>query len=68
VARRLDYWDIKLPSSPPTRVFVAKIMCLSVIWYHAAIETEWDEFLPDLEKLIYKFIWKGSPLKWPETR
>jgi exonuclease III len=63
VARRLDYWDSKLPSSPPTRVFVAKIMCLSVIWYHAAIETEWDEFLPDLEKLIYKFIWKGSPPK-----
>ena len=40
--------NARLPS-PPTRVFVAKIMYLSVIWYHAGLATEWDEVLETLD-------------------
>ena len=63
VYRQLEYWDGRLPSAPPTRVLIAKIMCLSIIWYHAGIVTEWDEVLPELDAKIMKFIWSNNPPK-----
>lgn len=63
VYRQLEYWDNRLPSAPPTRVLVAKIMCLSIIWYHAGIATEWDAVLPELSKRVDKFIWNNKPPK-----
>ena len=60
VYRQMDYWDSKLPSSPIDRVMVAKIMCLSIIWYHAGLTPGWDITLANIEKRVQSFIWKDS--------
>jgi hypothetical protein len=43
VYRQLNDWDNKLSSSPIDRVMVAKIMCLSLVWYHAGILPGWEQ-------------------------
>jgi hypothetical protein len=45
VYRQLDACDYKLSSSPIDRVMVAKIMCLSLLWYHAGIAPGWEPAL-----------------------
>jgi hypothetical protein len=60
VYRQLNDWDNKLSSSPINRVMVAKIMCLSLIWYHAGIMPGLELALQRIEKRIQSFIWKGS--------
>jgi hypothetical protein len=37
IYRQINARDYKLSSSPINRVMVAKIMCLSIAWYHAGI-------------------------------
>jgi hypothetical protein len=62
VYRQLDAWDHKLLLSPINRVMVAKIMCLSLLWYHAGIAPEWEPALRRIEKKVQAFIWKkGIP-------
>jgi hypothetical protein len=62
VYRQLDTWDHKLSSSPIDRVMVAKIMCPSLLWYHAGIAPEWEPALRRIEKRVQDFIWKkGIP-------
>jgi hypothetical protein len=39
---------------------VAKIMCLSLVWYHAGIMPGWELALQHIEKRVQSFIWKGS--------
>jgi hypothetical protein len=39
---------------------VAKIMCLSLVWYHAGIRPGWEPALQHIEKRVQSFIWKGS--------
>jgi hypothetical protein len=43
-------WDHKLSSSPIDRVMVAKIMCLSIAWYHARIALGWEPALKRIKK------------------
>jgi hypothetical protein len=41
---------------------VAKIMCLSLVWYHAALALGWEPALNKIEKSVLAFIWKkGIP-------
>jgi hypothetical protein len=41
---------------------VAKIMCLSIAWYHARIALGWEPALKRIEKRIQAFIWReGIP-------
>jgi len=60
VYRQIDAWDHRLSSSPVDRVMVAKIMCLSLVWYHAGIVPGWDDALRRIEKRVQAFIWKGG--------
>ena len=60
VYRQLDAWDKKLSSSPIDRVMIAKIMCLSIVWYHAGIAPGWEQALARIEKRVQAFIWKGA--------
>jgi hypothetical protein len=39
---------------------VAKIMCLSIAWYHASIALGWELALKRIEARVQSFIWKGS--------
>jgi hypothetical protein len=39
---------------------VAKIMCLSIAWYHAGIAPGWEPALKRIEKRIQAFIWRGG--------
>jgi hypothetical protein len=39
---------------------VAKIMCLSLVWYHASIVPGWEPALQRIEKRVQAFIWKGG--------
>jgi hypothetical protein len=39
---------------------VAKIMCLSIIWYHASIALGWEPALKRIEAWVQSFIWKGG--------
>jgi hypothetical protein len=73
IYRQIDTWDHKLSSSPIDRVMVAKIMCLSITWYHAGIAPGWEHALKRIEKRIQAFIWRGSipevakaPLRLPK--
>jgi hypothetical protein len=62
VYRQLDAWDTKLSLSPLERVMVAKIMCLSLVWFHAALAPGWEPALNRIEKRVQTFIWKkGIP-------
>jgi hypothetical protein len=62
VYRQLDAWDTKLSSSPLERVMVAKIMGLSLVWYHIALAPGWEQALNRIEKRVQAFIWKkGIP-------
>jgi hypothetical protein len=56
VYRQLDAWDHKLSSSPIDRIMVAKIMCLSLLWYHAGIAPGWEPTLLRIEKRVQAFI------------
>jgi hypothetical protein len=58
VYRQLDAWDHILSSSPVDRVMVAKIMCLSLVWYHAGIAPGWELALCRIEKRVQTFISK----------
>lgn len=60
VYRQLDHWDSRLSSSPIDRVMVAKIMCLSLVWYHAGLAPGWAPALNRIEKRVQAFIWKGG--------
>jgi hypothetical protein len=60
IYKQLDYWDARLSSSPPERVMIAKIMCLSLVWYHAGLMPGWDKTLERIEKRVNTFIWKGT--------
>jgi hypothetical protein len=40
---------------------VAKIMCLSLLWYHAGIAPGWEPALQRIEKRVQAFIWKRIP-------
>jgi hypothetical protein len=60
VYRQLNNWDNKLSSSPIDKVMVAKIMCLSLVWYHASIMLGWELVLQCIDKRLQAFIWKGS--------
>jgi hypothetical protein len=39
---------------------VAKIICLSIAWYHAKIALGWEPALKRIEKRIQAFIWRGG--------
>jgi hypothetical protein len=56
VYRQLDVWDHKLSSSPVDRVMVAKIICLSLLWYHAGIVPGWEPTLQRIKKRVQAFI------------
>ena len=56
-------WHNRVSSAPKDRVMVAKIMALSIIWYHAPLSTCWDPALDTVEKKIQTFIWRDSPAK-----
>jgi hypothetical protein len=45
IYRQIDVWDHKLSSSPIDRIMVAKIRCLSIVWYHAGIALRWEPTL-----------------------
>jgi hypothetical protein len=53
-------WDHKLSSSLTNKVIVAKILCLSITWYHARIALGWEPALKRIEKRIQAFIWRGG--------
>lgn len=62
VYRQMDSWDARLSSSPIDRVMIAKIMCLSLVWYHASMVPNWEPALLRIEKRVQTFIWKkGIP-------
>jgi hypothetical protein len=62
VYRQLEAWDARLSSLPVDRVMVAKIICLSLVWYHASIVPGWTPALKHIEKRVQDFIWrKGIP-------
>jgi hypothetical protein len=42
---------------------VAKIMCFSLVWYHAGIMPGWELALQCIKKRVQSFIWKRSILK-----
>ena len=63
IYRQLDAWDKKLSSSPIDRVMIAKIMCLSIVWYHAGIAPGWEQALARIEKRVQAFIWRGGMAK-----
>jgi hypothetical protein len=50
VYKQLNDWDNKLSLSPIDRVMVAKIMCLSLVWYHAGIMPGWELMLTHRKK------------------
>jgi hypothetical protein len=56
VYRQLNAWDNKLSLSPIDRVMVAKIMCLSLVWYHAGIMPGREPALQCIEKRVQSFI------------
>jgi hypothetical protein len=56
IYRQIDMWDHKLSSSPIDKVMVAKIMCLSIVWYHMGIAPGWEPALKRIEKRIQAFI------------
>jgi hypothetical protein len=60
VYAQLDYWDRRLSSSPIDRAMVAKIMCLSILWYHAGLMPGWEDTLDRIDKRVNSFIWKDS--------
>jgi hypothetical protein len=60
IYRQIDAWDARLSSSPIDRVMVAKIMCLSITWYHAGIVPGWELALKKNEARMQSFIWKGG--------
>jgi hypothetical protein len=60
IYRQIDTWDHKLSSFPIDRVMVAKIMCLSIAWYHVGIAPGWEPALKRIKKRIQAFIWKGG--------
>jgi hypothetical protein len=35
-------------------------MCLSLVWYHAALAPGWEPALNRIEKRVQAFIWKKS--------
>jgi hypothetical protein len=55
IYRQIDAWGHKLSFSPIDRVMVAKIMCLSITWYHARITPKWEPALKKIEKRIQAF-------------
>jgi hypothetical protein len=56
VYRQLNTWDIKLSSSPIDKVMVAKIMCHSLVWYHAGIMPGWEPALQRIKNRVQSFI------------
>jgi hypothetical protein len=60
IYRQIDAWDARLSSSPIDRVMVAKIICLSIAWYHAGIALGWELALKRIEAWVQSFIWKGG--------
>jgi hypothetical protein len=60
IYRQIESWDTRLSFSPVDRVMVAKIICLSIAWYHAGIALGWEPALKRIEARVLSFIWKGS--------
>jgi hypothetical protein len=60
IYRQLNNWDNQLSLSPINIMMVAKIMCLSLVWYHAGIMPGWELALQHIEKRVQSCIWKGS--------
>jgi hypothetical protein len=60
IYRQIDAWDARLSSSPINKVMVAKIMCLSITWYHAGIALGWEQALKRIKAWVQSFIWKGG--------
>jgi hypothetical protein len=47
-------------SSPVNKVMVAKIMSLSLVWYHASMVPGWTPAFKRIEKRVQDFIWRKS--------
>jgi hypothetical protein len=60
VYRQMEYWNTRLQSSPTDRAMIAKIMLLSIVWYHAGVMPDWEAVLLRIEKAVNTFIWKNS--------
>ena len=60
VYRQLEHWDNRVSSAPTDRVFIAKLMCLSLIWYHSPIVPGWEGALLRIQNRVHDFIWRGG--------
>jgi hypothetical protein len=62
IYRQMENWDARLSLLPVDRVMVAKIMCPSLVWYHASMVLGWTPALKSIERRVQDFIWrKGIP-------
>ena len=60
----MEHWNSRLQSSPEDRAMIAKVMLLSIVWYHAGVTPGWKDSLLRIEKVVNNFIWKHSrPVK-----
>ena len=56
----MEHWNSRLQSSPVDRAMIAKVMLLSIVWYHAGVTPGWEDSLLRVEKAVNNFIWKHS--------
>ena len=49
-----------LSSSLINRAMVVKIMCFSIMWYHAGVMPGWTNTLERIDKRVNRFLWKDS--------
>ena len=49
VYRQMEHWNSRLQSSPVDRAMIAKVMLLSIVWYHTGVIPEWEDSLLRIE-------------------
>ena len=52
-------WNTK-SSAVGDRVFIAKTMLLSKVWYHGSILPIKKEYIDNIEKIVKEFVWNGK--------
>jgi hypothetical protein len=59
----LEYWHKRCSASPVERTGVAKVMALSLLWYHASVMPIPEKTFEKIDAHVIKFIWQGKQSK-----
>ena len=58
LCNKLEHWNLWVSSSPIDRVFIAKTMLASLLWYHVSVMPWPDHLLQHIGKNLDWFTWK----------